>query len=457
MVWIYVAAAVAVLLLTHRLLRRAHFSSLYAAALTTTDRPQTRGTGRHGHADQLETADAAIRAAEALSMPARALWTLTRIDSGFVEAVSLASERLDGDPAADTTHFGFLSHARDHFGTYEDDAFRPRVLRYVDEQQAADLLHILGLQLSVPDAPTDVDWDLLVGHGTVCRTFVDAKTWRSADALDLLARSGPGRLLLAPTCTGGSIGVANVRRLDGLSYLRARSNLLDSLDLGNDALIGQVLDAAENSPSPTVLALLEVTRHVRACRLKRQLGNAVASVRVDGRHLGAAASASLASTRLHGQPGSQEGPYRHFESLGRRLREGGAYDVLDERLSAPVERSVAALAALQPVAAADRRSWQWRLWPQPVQVLRQAACEVGLAELGKQLGDLEAGRERLARMRGVRDADARLGALATGAPDLVVGSDVKLRHLLSASEAQLHGETGQSARAARHRRGQATG
>ncbi|MGH3506172.1 MAG: hypothetical protein ACRDO2_03090, partial [Nocardioidaceae bacterium] len=141
MVWIYVAAAAAVLLLTHRLLRRAHVSSLYAEALTTTDRPGTRETGQHGHLGQLETADAAIRAAEALSMPARALWTLTRIDSGFVEAVSLASEGLDGDPAADTTRFGFLSHARDHFGTYEDDAFRPRVLRYVDEQQAADLLH----------------------------------------------------------------------------------------------------------------------------------------------------------------------------------------------------------------------------------------------------------------------------------------------------------------------------
>ncbi|MGH3507106.1 MAG: hypothetical protein ACRDO2_07870, partial [Nocardioidaceae bacterium] len=316
---------------------------------------------------------------------------------------------------------------------------------------------ILGLQLSVPDAATDVDWDLLVGHGTACRTVVDAKTWRSADALDLLARSGPGRLLLAPTCTGGSVSVANVRRLDGLSYLRARSNLFDSLDLGNDALIGQVLDAAENSPSPTVLALLEVTRHVRACRLKAQFGNAVASVRGGGRHLGAAPSTALALTRLRGQRASQEGPYRHFESLGRRLREGGAYDALDERLSAPVERSVAALAVLQPVAAADRRSWRWRLWPPPVQVLRQAACEVGLADLGEQLGDLKAGRERLARMRRAPDADARLGALATGAPDLVVGSDVKLRHLLSASVARPHTETDPSVRPARHRRGQATG
>jgi hypothetical protein len=144
--------------------------------------------------------------------------------------------------------------------------------------------------------------------------------------------------------------------------------------------------------------------------------------------------------------------HRELDTFGRQLRKAGAFDLLEQRLAAPVDRARAALSVLERAAAADRSTWLWLVWPAPVQVLRQAACQVGLQELEAHQQRLEAGRERLAAWQTAPDADARLGAVVAGVPELVDELDVTTSQLNLVRKAQDLAQRARSRLVPRHRR-----
>lgn len=343
-------------------------------------------------AGQAETAQPDSPAAEAtiygLSSSAEYLWGIYSIDPRIIAAADFASIADIASPLDFARH---VTEALEGLDPEERAGYLNRLLGYVGEQRAFELLISNGHRVEWAASANQPIWDLLVDG-----ELVNIKTVASTDAVTDVAAAHADVTYLLSEDAAGDLS-SNMVALEGLDHADLQHSLADAVDLADGSILSE--------SGLIVGTAVRFSRQLVAVGEGKPFKRASADLALDtaliaaGASLGALAGLALSGATeavapgLGGLLGGMLGAFLgktlansqktvHFvEANGRFLR---ALDAIGqasldsvrgelERFRHEVVERQEGLERLYR----QRRSWRHRLWPEPAVVAIEQAVAHG--------------------------------------------------------------------------------